>query len=38
VSGGGVFAEMYRYSPIFVVEYGDEFETGTKGFEVLAQC
>jgi hypothetical protein len=28
---------MHRYSPVLVVEDGDEFKTSTKGFEVLAK-
>ena len=34
---GAVFAEVDGDSSVFVVEYGDEFEAGAEGFEVLAQ-
>lgn len=36
-SGRSVLAEMDGHASPFVLEYGDEFETGTQRFEVLAQ-
>lgn len=37
-SSRSVLAEVNGDTPSFVFEDGDEFETGTEAFEVLAQC
>jgi len=37
VLGGSVSAEVDRDSSVIVIEYGDEFEASSEGFEILTQ-
>ncbi len=36
-SGSGVLPEMNRHATVFVVEHGNQLQTGAERFEVLAQ-